>query len=273
MDSHYFDQHTLYAEIGDATHEQLQYVIQSIISQLNKKCKYRINIVESKSGFRCAYIYITNKQVYYAAIGKNLDGTNRVKYVDDPNFIMPSIPLEVALQKYYTVNTTQSFSWADDAEELEDIENKYKCPKIEIREPPLVNIPNYKKNTSFPLGPAYVKHIPPNYKPNVLVCFNIPKWMTTDDLKFHFKIFNTYNCNRLSRSDPNKKQFPIISIKHDPDGSSKKSSVRIIFSDKTNDAHFALLFSKYITITNKYKTESHLCKFWYLKHYFHTGSQ
>jgi hypothetical protein len=264
----HFDQHTLYAEINDATYEQLQYVLHTIIQKLNKVCKYYINIVESKTGFRCAYIYVTNKHVYYAIIGKNFDGSERIKYVDDPDFVEPEIPLDEALELYYKRDLSSCFNWADDTEQFEDIQNKYICPKIKISEPVLIEIPNYNLGCSIEFGPAYVKPVPKNYKHNVLVCFSIPKWITVENLKYHFAKFNTY---KVPSDSIEKKKYPIISIKHGPNP--KGGNARITYHHSTNDSHFALIFSKYVTITNKNNTESQLCKFWYLKDNSYTGSK
>ena len=273
-DDNNYDKHTLYTEIMDATYEQILFVIQSIIGQLNVKCTYYINIVESKSGFRCAYIHLSNEKVYHAILGKNMDGTDRVSFIDDPEFVMPEEPLAVALEEYNNTTIDETFSWADDTDNYDDVVSKYKCPQIEVREESLVKIPNYKKNTSIILGCAYVRSVPKNYKNNILTCFNIPTWTTVEDLNNHFKRFNTYdtdNNSALSKShaDLNNKQYPIITIRRDK----KMSSARVIFSEHTKDAQFALLFSMYITLHDKSKTKSTVLKFWYLKDKFFTGSQ
>ncbi len=270
-DDNHYDNHTLYAEIDDATYEQVLFVIQSVIDQLNVKCEHHINMVESRNGFRCAYIYLSNVQVYHAIMGKNLDGTDRISFFDDPEFVMPEESYDEALKTYHSKTIDVGFSWADDIDDYDEIISRYRCPQIKVCEDSLVKIPNYKKNSSFALDCAYVKSVPKNYKNNILIGLNIPTWTTIEDLNNHFEKFDTSRNNTLSKSYSilDNKKYPIITIKRNK----RLANARVIFSENTNDAHFALLFSKYVVLTSKKKEKSFPFKFWYLKDKFYTGSQ
>lgn len=100
------------------------------------ECDYKINLVKNKDNVYMghAYIDLSNPKLYYALIGFNVDGTERVELEE----IITDIK-EVKL----SINKTESKSWADITEEEEKIENAIKNLKNAKKLPPLLTLDPY----------------------------------------------------------------------------------------------------------------------------------
>ena len=95
----YYDNHTLYCIVYDATYDQISDCIKDAINKIGVECAYQINLVETKDGNRYAYMRVSDDKVYNALIGRNLDGTERIELHDDPDFKMPDTPFEEAMKE------------------------------------------------------------------------------------------------------------------------------------------------------------------------------
>lgn len=269
-----YDTHTLYADINSASEKQIKTIILDAIKQLNKKidCDIKINIVESKAKkFRCAYIRVSSDEIYYALLGRNLDGSERVKYIDDPNFVHPKKPLKLALDELYNNNdnlNSSSMSWADDIDVEDEIKKQYDCPKISILLDKLVELKPYANNKYIRIGPAYVNDTHEDYNHNILVSFSVPKWVDTNTILFYFGEYVTEKKEYIKAKNGNKISYPIIIFKQ----TIKGRYVQIKFSPTSDDASFCLLMNKYLTLPipkyickGRSKT-THVLKFDYLLH-------
>ena len=77
----------------------------------NFECDVQINLVRKYTGQYMGYAFVDvdNPKLYYALIGYNVNGTDRVNYVPDPNWIPPTIK---------SAATSTSSDWADDGEDI-----------------------------------------------------------------------------------------------------------------------------------------------------------
>lgn len=206
----------LFFQTGLARKNQVEEVISKALGKLDIECWFRVNLVLSKEGTKLghAYVWFSTPKAVNAIIGKNYDGSERVEKVDDPDWSPPDGSLEEALLKFRSDlqesgNSSSSDSWADEPSE-HDITSLYVCPKITRKLPPLTVLENYSYDDDQieyikqkePEGSAIPKYghlsdpsvaFPPTVEegccPNVLLCRNVPKWVTRDQLH---KMFRTY---------------------------------------------------------------------------------
>ncbi len=276
MADHHYDMHTLYVETGVAHREQIEKVFRIAILELAIPCRYKVNLVSNKDGY-CgyAYIWISSPQVYFALIGKNIDGKERVIFEDDPNWTPPEKPLNDA-RREIEIDAKKSGlkgSWADDTEDEAEIQKLYTCPKIKRDLDPLVRVPGYIYDNEqqdylkmraleinedpedlqdigyFEVAPAYVPDILERLCPNVLISRKIPDWITEEILK---RLFSHYasDLSTLHRRCVNGKHFmdkyPYVNIYQHRD----VRSVFITFDPSTSDARFALLMTRKVQIVD-----------------------
>lgn len=168
----YYNDHIVFVSTGIASYEQLDESIRKMILKLNKPCNYLINLVKmtdytTKKEILLghAYVWFSNVEVAYALTGKNFDGSDRVKYENDPKWIPPAQDKEILLKeayekagKTYGINPLYNdeddvfseVSWADINEEDEEqneieegVARLYTPIQIEIPLDPLVKLDGY----------------------------------------------------------------------------------------------------------------------------------
>lgn len=272
MTDRYYDHHTLYVETGVAHRHQVVEVFAEAIKRLDIPCKFKVNLVETKSGY-CgyAYVWISSPQVYNALLGRNLDGSERVEWYDDPNWKSPTKPLEDALDELET-----SDSWVDMIEDEDNVRKLYKCPKLKKDLPSLVSIPGYKydeeqmsylemkamnvseedekinlnslpRNGFVEISPASLRNIEDNLCPNVIMARKIPRWISEDTLK---GIFAEYASDSKTPHRRNiKGQSSLVTFPYVVITIQKESRTAYInFDPSTNDARFALLMTRKLRI-------------------------
>lgn len=239
-----YDCHTLYVLTGVAYEHQLEKSLLTAIQNAKELLKrdvtteYEINIVTNKFGnlVGYAYIWLSNPEIYYLLVGKNVDGTDREEWIDDPDWL-PS-------------PTSGTSCWADIEDE--------RCPKVRRFLPPLLKLPNFKYDEiqqlrikqiieennfvdesltdgSFKTLAAFVSEPEDeNIILNVLRgnaihdgdTQGIPEWVTLADLR---KIFGRFSSVKPTRN----KIYPQINF-------NRNRSCFITYSPETPDAQFAL---------------------------------
>jgi hypothetical protein len=226
------------------------------VNKTIKKCDIYVNVVETKdkSKFGYSYAWVRNVQVYYALIGKNFDGTDRIKIIDDENWVKPEGDMDDEIDEC-----------GDDWGKMADVEQKYERPKIEIKEDPLVIPPGTKyskaqieilkekKGDDFggtigflEITPMYVTINPDEEKTNKLYSKDVKGWVTEEMLHNFFDKF-VPNIDQAVKTKQNTSD-PCIKINLDKRG---YSSVQISFSSTNkNIAYFLVKLLKKISLRN-----------------------
>lgn len=268
----YYDQSTLYVDSGVAHDYQIRMALKQAILELESKlkksfpCQYKVNVVTLRDGIKpgYAYVHVDNSEVYYALTGRNLDGSPRVEYVADPDWVAP-VDVDVT-------GSIKDMDWADVAEE----EARLECPKIKKVLPPLVKLPNYTlddsqreeyrvqwianarrcgtyKEGDEPVIPesaplvasgAYVQDLSESVLPHVLCAKKVPMSITEQKLK---EIFSRYasDTKTIVKRSVNKKivedTYPFVSFNAD-------RTAFVTFDPMTRDGQFALLMTRKIDV-------------------------
>lgn len=251
-DDRQYNNRCLYVLTGPCNHEQVATVMSRLVLDFERitgnKCFYDINLPVAYDGKprQCAYIYLSNPEFYHVILGKNPDGSERIEYYDDPEWICPE-------------REEKSFNnWADELEE----EDKYICPQLTRVLPPLLEVPNVQLNASqiawmadtYPaqdpsiftvvFESAFVLPVNPPYVHNKIVCGGIEPWMTDADIR---RIFGKYSTSK------NKKDFPRL------DRFSNRAI--ITYDPKTTDGQYAMIMARKRHINFEGKTANIFCNF------------
>lgn len=98
----------------------------------NFECQIQINLVRKYTGQYMGYAFVDvdNPKLYYALIGYNVDGTERVTYIPDPNWVPPT----------KATAPSSSTSWADDTDDLTYLPSP---PTIRKELPPILVLGKY----------------------------------------------------------------------------------------------------------------------------------
>lgn len=268
----YFDNNTLYVKSGVAQPEQLKDSLRKAIGEASRllgkplKVFFEVNLIVLREGRKVGfgYIRVSNSEVFHLLAGRNADGSERVEYIDDPDWVEPESDDETDM----SIKPGQS--WADFAEE----EERHICPKIKRVLPPLLTLPGYPldgkqqaeykqqvienakregtyeegmENTifvpvvgTFETSPAFVTDIDDNLCANVLCTRKVPAWVTEEKLKSTFMKYASDATTKQKRRVGGQTitdTYPFVSINQD-------RNAFITFDPKTHDAQFALLMTK-----------------------------
>ena len=188
--------HTLLVKSGLATDEQLEECLKNFLLKVSRilnreiKCQYQSNLIIGRNGryYGFGYLWLSNPEIYNILLGRNPDGTERIEYTTDPNWKEPEKPLDEALAEVQY----KSSSWADWADEDDEIAEKYKPPTKEVVLQPLLEMSEFfytekqkklivtlckeknitfsylPKTGKFEFYPARVGNLDDNYCPNVI---------------------------------------------------------------------------------------------------------
>lgn len=218
-------------------------------------CQFEINVVTNKENkkYGHTYAWVSDKRVYYALIGKNFDGSERIEYVPDENWKEPEIDYSEAFSE-------SNGNWAEESE----IDSLYERPNIGIKLEPLVSLPaikytqeqekeiEYKSKYGF-LEVFEVKLTKKSEKLNNIFSNNIPHWV---DEKLIYDYFKKYNKDPIIYQDKKSKKnfnYPIVKIKNKKDN---KRYCIIYFSPlNKNTASFLINITKRVTITKGENSE------------------
>ncbi len=263
MSYKHYNNHTLYIRTGIAHRYQVEEILKNAINQLNIKTEIFVNLISSKDGYcGCAYVWISSPEVYNAIVGKNLDGSERVRYEDDPDWKPP------------TDSTDKS--WGDRMENKECLrttiylESLLSFDGYDFDQKQLDNMSNLSTKKGYiKIYQAFVLDVEPNLNRHILIAKNIPEWITEEMLKDKFSPFTSDTKTKIQRFINRKRIFdtyPFINIYNHSNKISKvklaesgsftpKIMCFITFNKLTYDGQFALLMTKKLVVyhpkTNK----------------------
>lgn len=236
---------TFYASTITAHAYQIEKLFKSVIEKAKKmpeifghdfECNFRINHVKYKTGEYVghAFIDVSNPKLYYALLGKNIDGSDNVKYIDDPEWKKP---------------VCVDCDWGD-------IADKSFAPKIKIDLPPLLTLDKYEfdeeqikkqeewnrnkfyesqKYGFISISPAYITSKGESSENDCqLYVRNVPY----NDSKFLYNIFSRYSKTPISGD----KYYPYIKIHTNKQG----KFFAIVKYQNIYDTAFALMMCQRI---------------------------
>ena len=239
---------------------QIEKCLKWCIHQLDMdECDLYVNVVEDKEGhkFGHTYAWVSDNRVYNALIGNNFDGTPRIEEIDDPDWEEPTTPLQEALKE-------AKGNWGEEAE----IEERYECPVIEKKLPPLVVPPGIlytseqqqQLKTSDKIGFIEIFNTrvtirSDDNKVNLIYSTNVPSWVTTKLLRSFFVRFSLDKTKHYDPKTKSKSQYPLVEIV--TSRSTNSNNVQITFSplDKYL-SHFVMKICKKIVLNNPSTNQS-----------------
>lgn len=223
----------LYVKTGIAHAHQVHEAFEKVISKLGVECEININLVQRYTGeyIGYAFVYVSNPAVYYALLGKNIDGTERIEYIDDPEWVK-------------TKNNSLELitSWADMADEDQ-------CPKIKNSLDPLATLDNYDYDEqqqkheesssetygTFECSPAFIKENDFEPLENCKLYVSVLPNDNKENLDYLYDLFAPYAAT-TSEKENKKIHFPRIEIRN-----TETSCYAIVTYSNPYDAAFALL--------------------------------
>lgn len=118
---------TIYVSTSVAHPHQVENIIKNAINKAKNmpkifgydfECDFQINVVRRYTGEYLGYAFVdfTNPKFYYALTGYNVDGSERVEYKDDPNWISPK---DTSTITNNIDSWNENTSWADIIDELD----------------------------------------------------------------------------------------------------------------------------------------------------------
>ena len=253
----------LKVDSGLLTHRQVSFGISKVIKEVAlldpsvKDCEFFINVVENKDNkkFGLSYVWVKSPVLYNVLLGKNLDGSDRIERVDDPDWVEPERDYFEAMAE-----AEASGEWGL----MGMVEDQYKPNKIDKVLPPLFSpvIVKYSKEQKeesnedekmIEFFEMTVKINPEKPKYNSIYSTCIPKWVSEDMLYTFFKRF----CKITKHKN---KKYPIVEIKEDKNKKWSKeetSIVKITFSNEEKYiAGFIIKIAKKVMLKDK-KDRSH----------------
>lgn len=228
-----YDNHTLYVRYYSATLDQLKVIFNNALINYNKnhnkntECSFYYNLIIDRNGesYGIAFIYVSNSQVYNMILGKNPNGTERIKY----------------LKEKKTKIIDKKINWGDSDDDDEIIG--------EVRLEPLMSLESLINEQgdlfNINVSRAMINKLEDKYVSNILKTKKIPNWVDALMIKNIFAPFASDNKTQHSRVIKGKKIFdtyPFINI-------NKEGICFVIYDIKTTDAQFALHMLKKITLT------------------------
>jgi len=200
----------LYMFTGQLENDEISSLIRkglsAYIKEKREKRSYKlfINSVEdkdyTKKGF--AYGWINDIGLFNALLGKNEDGSSRVRYEDDPNWEEPEDEVELTLG---------GMDWGVVALQEE-------CPKIRIEEPPLIKIDSYfdKEGIEHTIDffETVIKESHVLGRKNELYSTNIPLCISENFLRNVFKTFSSDKTIHIKKVNKKtvKIEYPLVKI-------------------------------------------------------------
>jgi len=244
MNTQMYDNHTLNVKCCNSTLDQIKNVFNNAFEKykLNHnndlECSFYYNLILNKQGesYGIAFVYVSNEEVYNMILGKNPDGTKRIKYN----------------KKLKEKPTTRSSNWGDSSDDEEIIDTIVLEPLIVLEPIELNDMQKqyYLEPIDLVIKRALIYNLEDKYIHNILKTKKIPHWITHLMIKNLFSPFASDNTTKYSRIIKGKKimeTYPFINI-------NKDFICFIIYDSKTNDAQFALHMMKKTTITQDNKS-------------------
>ncbi len=241
-----YDQHTLNVSYDDnLTERDINSCFNKVCTDIRRKfgpsykTDFKLNFLRrfnqetrERESTGISYIFITNPKVYHILLGRNADGTDRVRMVPDPEWTPPETEVKKDEPLTFENMSFGSMNWADMCETVEA-----KAPLIRIEEPPLVDSLMCKcKDQEYPITvrASFIRIDDDmlQYDTNKLTGF-VHEDVTDKVLKSSFASFSLHEG------------FPAVESKKIQKGKSRL--VFIKFKPSTHDAMFARQLMRFST--------------------------
>lgn len=216
----------LYAYTGDLDKNEIYKVINTALKPiLGRNIRIEINVVKNKNYQTCGHSYLWTPEidVYELLCGKNPDGTERIEYIDDPDWEPPEEILDLK-----EVSDWGKLSLSEPI-------------KIKIKLDPLFEfetINDYKINVL----PAFWEE--DNNFENAIVCTKVPIWVTNEMLLRRFKHYEQDKNEHFLKKEKKKFTYPIVYR--------KKEWFKIKFSPlHSKTAFFVINMTKKVVLKSK----------------------
>lgn len=213
----------LFLQSFDLDEKQIRKHINKKIKDVEEKEKNKffpyklyINVVCNRDNIKLGYTYIwtDKKEIYNLFCGLNLDGSERIRLYDDPNW-QPKEKLE-------DKNLSEITDWAD----LMEIEDENTCPQLKEILPPLTDIYHYEEgNYDMRIGPLLVDKI----GKNVIYSKNLDDWITEKIINHHIGFFEKDKRKYKNQKTGKLYNYPIINISKNE---KKGNTVTVVFSPR-----------------------------------------
>lgn len=298
-----YDTHTIYAKTGVATEAQIRAVVEEMHRRLEQvvgrrlPTTFNINVVTGKGGILIGftYIWVSNSEVYYAFVGKNLDGSERIKWVFDETYPLTEdawMGNEEWLDKYQSqIDSVEDIylpngTWLSDYEHTEDSWQLFlddpEFAKKPVRMEPLVPTLGYmmtpaqkaayqtmeanNRNPDHLVGPGRIfflqatfKKIEPGFSTSTLKASRIPRGITAADLKAVFQKYVSspqFKYGHKVNGVLVQESYPVITFATANDRDGNvTTNVFVKFNPQSNDAGFAQLMQQRTIIRKNGKDE------------------
>ena len=254
----YTNEHLLWINTGYADKSQIVHVLKKAIYDINEKLEldmetqFKVNVVKKLNGkpLGHAYLWVTNPSIYHCLLGLDPEGNKLVEYIEDKNWKPGTQAEKDTLLK----KIEETYNWAD----KEDLHEEY----MKLEEPTLIeqeiapifklerihyteqqkkmglqdepdNPPLYYEPT---IEKGYVNEAKPEYQTDVLMCKNVPEWVTAADIKRQFRPFIEQPDLVITKHFAGEKvtdTYPFVNI-------NDKRSAFVTFNPQTADASFSL---------------------------------
>jgi hypothetical protein len=272
------DEHTLTVKVHPVvTQEQLSAALQSALSAASSmgpeyQTKFMINMVKKK-GVRTGrgFVWLSNPKVYHMILGRNPDGSPRIRRYKDPNWIAPEVDPFANLGK--------GKSWADMMEE----EEAQQAPIIEEQLPPLVTVPTIKltpeqqaqheekaTEVSIHIEAALAHDVEVGFSHNILRSSALLPFMDEKFIKNEFQCFSTSKNTLPIRTGPTKKDivnetFPYVKIVTHNTPRGPERVAYVTFDSATRDASFAFHMMRQREYKNSKTQQTFIVNYTYAK--------
>lgn len=217
----------LYAFTGTFDKNQIYNIINDTLKPiLGRNIRIEINVVKNKENVSIGHSYLWTPEidVYELLCGKNKDGTERVEYIDNPNWLEKE-----------DVDLTKVIDWGELAYDEPE--------KIMKEQEPLFVFPTINEYT-LEVQPAF--YIENHQFQNAIVCTKVPRWVSNEMLIKRFKFYEKDTTEHFVKKEKRKFTYPILERRRD--------FCKITFSPLySKTAYFAINMTKKVLFKNNDK--------------------
>jgi hypothetical protein len=270
------DEHTITIKVPAVVTIEQVYTVFNTIKEEAKKMgldgTFLVNMVKKGNAYTGrGFVWFASPQVYYLVLGRNADGTHRIRRYQDPNWVAPES------DPFASFGTGKS--WAD----LMDEEEAQEAPWLEEKLPSLIPIPTIrltseqtealedKPEVVTPYIEAALAHdVETGLCHNVLRSSSLPAWMTESFLKNEFKRFSHSKSTMpvrmgKSKNDIKHEEYPLVKIvSHDSPRGSERIAY-ITFDSATRDASFAFHMMRHREYREKKEKKTYIVNYFYAR--------
>lgn len=241
----------LFIHSGIFDKEQIELNLKTCVKKLDVgPCEMHVNVVENREGLKYGHTYawVSNLKVYYALIGKNLDGSDRVEEAPDEGWETPDEDMDELIDE-------AGNDWAL----IGEIEERFERPMLQKELEPLIIPPGVKYTDKqrekiggndeygfIEIFPARVTMRMEEHKINSIYSSCLPKWI---DEIFLFNLLKKFSRDKTQHVDPKTKkkfQYPKIVISRNKSKNKWRSdeesnNAQIFFSPLNRHLSFFLI--------------------------------